>query len=184
MTNRLFVAANIPDEIKEQIISIRSNNYRGSENIKWEKKEKFHFTLKFLGDVDESRNQEILSLLSGTLKNQKKIECVFDKFGFFYKNRSPKILWLGLKHNSQLASLALNIDESLSEMGFDREKRKFKPHLTILRIKGNENLSELMKFRDINLSDLSFFCDEVSLIKSVLKPESSVYYNIEKFKLI
>jgi 2'-5' RNA ligase len=184
MTNRLFVAAHIPDDLKEQIISIRTSIYKGSENIKWERKEKFHFTLKFLGDVEESRNEEIANALSGALGNQKKIRCEFDKFGFFYKNRVPKILWLGLKHNEKLMMLAEKVDNCLSDIGFSREKRKFKPHLTILRIRGNENFSELMKFKDVNLSELTFFCDSVSLIKSVLKPESSVYYSIIKFKFI
>ena len=184
MTNRLFVAANIPDDLKEQIISIRSDLYRGSENIKWERKEKFHFTLKFLGDVEESRNEEIVNALSDNLDGQKKIKCEFDKFGFFYKNRVPKILWLGLKYNEQLEILAEKIDSCLSNIGFSTEKRKFKAHLTILRIRGYENYSELMKFKDANLSELSFYCDTVSLIKSVLKPQSSVYYSIKNFKFI
>ena len=184
MTNRLFVALDIPGDIKDQIISIRNNLYQNSENIKWEKREKYHFTIKFLGDVEESKNEEIINTLTDQLKYQKKIYCEFDKFGFFFKSGQPKILWLGLKFNKELKSLAEQIDTTLLNLGFQKEKRQFKPHLTILRIRGYENISGIMKFKDYPLSKLSFICDQITLIKSILKPDSSVYYNIEKFKFI
>jgi 2'-5' RNA ligase len=184
MTNRLFVAVNVPDDVKEQIISIRNGLYQSSEKVKWERKEKLHFTIKFLGDVEEFRNQEIISALFNQLKNQKKIECEFDKFGFFNKRGKPAILWLGLKFNQELNLVAEKVDNSLAELGFEKEKRNFKPHLTLLRIRGYENISELMKFKDYNLPVLAFTCSELILVKSILKPESSVYYNIEKFKFI
>ena len=184
MTNRLFVALDVPGDIKDQIISIRNNLYQSSENVKWEKREKYHFTIKFLGDVEESKNEEIINTLADQLTDQKKIYCEFDKFGFFFKNRQPKILWLGLKFNEELKSLADKVDSRLSNLGFTGEKSQFKPHLTILRIKGYENIPAIMKFKDYPMPKLSFSCDGITLIKSILKPDSSVYYNIEKFKFI
>jgi len=182
MTNRLFVSLDIPADIKDQIISIRNNLYQSSDNIKWEKREKYHFTIKFLGDVEETKNEEIINILAGQLKDQKKIYCEFDKFGFFLKNGKPEILWLGLKFNKELMSLAEKVDTCLLNFGFGKEKKQFKPHLTILRIRGYENISEVMKFKDYLLPKISFYSDNITLIKSVLKPDSSVYYNIGIFK--
>ena len=62
MTNRLFIALDIPDPVLEKLIEIKNNLYGKSDNIKWEDKEKLHITVKFLGDVGENIT-DLLSLI-------------------------------------------------------------------------------------------------------------------------
>ena len=134
MTNRLFVALDIPGDIKDQIISIRNNLYQSSENVKWEKREKYHFTIKFLGDVEESKNEVIINTLADQLKDQKKIYCEFNKFGCFNKSGQPKILWLALKFNEKLKLLANQVDLSLSNLGFPTGANKGRHSGNLLNI--------------------------------------------------
>jgi len=58
LKNRLFISLNIPDNMIEQIISLRDKIFN-NENIKWEPKEKLHLTIKFIGDVSDEITDKI-----------------------------------------------------------------------------------------------------------------------------
>jgi 2'-5' RNA ligase len=152
--------------------------------LKWESPEKLHLTLKFLGDVDTDLIEEI----DGNIRNAlEKFECVssyFNKFGVFKKFKKPRVLWLGIKRSDQLESLHELIDNSMSAVGFERENRRFTPHLTLLRIKKDIEPKLLKNFLDYNLEPILFESCQVSLIKSELKPEGSSYTLLRKFKLL
>ena len=95
------------------------------------------------------------------LKYETALKLSFSKFGFFYKDNEPKILWLGIKWNDKLIKLQKKIDINFEDIGFEPEKRKFKPHLTILRIKGNEDLVKLREFIDYRFSEENFLCNKI-----------------------
>lgn len=183
MMNRLFIALNVPDIVLDEIYSIRNEIYPAGESVKWESKEKLHITLKFLGDVKEYKIEEIVQSLNEISKSTDSFECEFDKFGMFYKRNTPRILWLGTPYNNNIQDLHIKIDTSMSRLGFDKEIRKFKAHLTLLRIKGNEDLKKLEKFRQLELKPIKFRAQNIELIKSELKPAGSVYTIIKSFKL-
>ena len=95
---RLFIALNIPEEIKQKIIEMRRNlinQIPGNhyEKLRWEPKEKYHLTLKFIGDVNESLADEIPNHLD-FIGEYKKVNCELTKFGFFYNKRVLKIYGL------------------------------------------------------------------------------------------
>lgn len=182
MMNRLFISFDIPGEIQNRIIDLRDQLYQ-SRQVKWEKKEKLHITAKFLGDTEESLIPDILSRLEEVIKKYSKIKAEFFRFGLFYKMNRPKILWLGLKENEKLTKLFRDIEDKLADLGFEKEKRKFKPHLTILRIKGNEDFKKIKEMTSVEFEPIIFDIQNVSLIKSELKPGGSVYSTIKSFEL-
>lgn len=183
MTNRLFISADIPNEIKEMVIKIRDEIYGFDENIRWEGKEKLHFTLKFLGDVEKDKNDLIISELESILRNRKSIDCSFSKFGLFKKGNLPSILWLGLNFSRELNQIADTINTNFVDLGFEKERRNFKPHLTLLRIKGRENYSKIQNFIEYDFPTINFKISEISVIKSELLRSGSQYTKIKSFKL-
>ncbi len=182
MTNRLFIALDLPESILNEITGIRKSIYN-DESIRWESKEKLHITLKFLGDVNDGLIPAFSQTLRALCAESDKIVLKYKSFGYFYRNRTPKILWLGFDYDDNLINLNNKINESFEQFGFEREKRKFKPHLTLLRIKGKEDRKKMDSFLDYELPDRSFVCPSVTLFKSDLTPAGSVYTAIEKFKL-
>ncbi len=182
MTNRLFIALDLPEFIIDEITEIRKSIYN-DDSIRWESKEKLHITLKFLGDVDTGLIPEFSRTLETVCSGSSGIELKYKSFGYFYRNRIPKILWLGFDYDDNLINLNNTINDSFERFGFEREKRKFKPHITLLRIKGKENRKKLDSFLDFELPERSFTCSSVTLFKSDLTPQGSVYTKIEKFKL-
>ncbi|MBU0558106.1 MAG: RNA 2',3'-cyclic phosphodiesterase [Bacteroidetes bacterium] len=184
MKNRLFIALNIHEDIQERILEIRNSIFRNSENVKWEKKEKYHFTLKFLGDVEQSENSNIIKALAELTENHKSFNIEFDKFGLFLNRSKPAILWLGIKQNRNILRLQSDLDCRLNEIGFERGKKKYHPHLTILRFRGSEASDLSHKFVSYTISDLKYRSDRVTLYRSTLLRSSSVYEKIQSFKLI
>ncbi len=183
MTNRLFVSLDFPEPVLKEIINIRQSIY-DDPNLRWEPISKLHLTLKFLGDVNTDLIDSILSSLKKTAEVCEKVESSFSKFGLFYKFNKPAILWLGIEKNDQLNFLFNKVNENINRIGFKPEKRSFKPHLTLLRMRGKEDLKKIKNLTDFNLHNLKFTASQISLIKSELKPGGSVYENLQSFYLI
>lgn len=182
MKSRLFIALNIPENIQEKIIALRKSIY-DDETLKWESQDKFHITLKFLGDVEEEKSEEIIQALERTSSKSNKVELAFNRFGLFFRNNRPGILWAGFSYNDDLIFLQNIVETEMSKLGFQKEKRKYKPHLTLNRLKGRENrkkIEELIKFR---VEEIKFYSDKVELIESRLSSEGSEYIILKSFSL-
>jgi len=182
MTNRLFITLDIPNETIDRIIQIRDELYT-DKSPKWEGIDKLHMTLKFLGDTDVNLIPKIEAMLDRLSSKYEQLKLSFNRFGIFYRNRDPKIFWIGAEKNNDLEDLQKSLDEYCELFNFEREKRKFHPHLTLLRIKGRENISLLEKMRDTKVDSINFTAKTISLIKSELKPAGSVYTTIKSFEL-
>jgi len=180
---RTFIALELPELDLKKIIEIRNNYINDYDKIKWEPINKLHLTLKFLGDTDEKIIPEINSELEKILKKYEVFELAFDKFGLFTKDKKPRILWVGLKDNIKLNSLAQEIDNVISQFGFEKEKRKFTPHITLLRIKDkDENFyKDFYKLTQVEIPEINFKANKITFFKSTLLKTGSVYEPIKNF---
>ena len=182
MTNRLFVTLDIPDVTIDEIIRLRDELY-GDNHARWESREKLHITLKFLGDSEEELIPKITSMLKEISSGYSSINLSFNHFGMFYRERVPKIFWIGSDQSKELLELQSLINDNCEKLGYEKEKRSFNSHLTLLRIKGNENLSKLEEMKEFKFPSINFLAKTISLIKSELKPTGSVYTIIKSFEL-
>lgn len=182
MMNRYFIALEIPEDILDEIISVRKDLY-DDYDVRWEKKEKLHITLKFLGDVEYDKVEDVLSGMKKVFGAEEKINCSFTKFGMFYRNNKPSILWAGIDCGERLTGLAAELDSEMNKLGFEKEKREFRPHLTILRLKGGEDTKKILEFKDYDISDKKFTADKITLFQSELLPQGSHYTKIETIEL-
>ena len=179
---RLFVALKIPDEIRDEIISLRKQACKGDDFYSWEKREKLHLTLKFIGEVEDQKVAEIAKELE-FIEDFSVFRCSLANFGFFSRQGSPKILWMGLHTSKKIFSLTDGLNSSLEKFSIPREKKKFKTHITILRIKGNPGENFIEGFEKFIVPREEFICENVALVKSELKPHGSVYSEIKNYKL-
>jgi 2'-5' RNA ligase len=182
MTNRLFITLDIPNDTVDEIIKLRDDLY-SDISPRWESRDKLHITLKFLGDTDIVLIPKLERMLDKLSDDYNQIELAFNRFGIFYRNKQPKIFWLGAEKNNQLNDLQKSIDEYCELFNFESDKRSFHPHLTLLRIKGNENVRQLEKMKQTEITPLTFTAKTISLMKSELKPTGSVYSTIKSFEL-
>jgi len=180
--SRVFAALHIPDDVLDQIIELRSNIYPDNL-IRWEKKFKLHITLKFFGEVAVEKIDEIIIGLNETIKNYSALNLTFNKFGLFKNKGNAKIVWAGLKPDDNLFTLVKNINQKMVDNGFDNERRKFHPHLTLLRLRGNEKMEIINKFEDYNFEEIQFTGNKISLFESKLLRSGSEYKAIKSFEL-
>lgn len=182
MTSRLFIALDIPDNILDNLIEQRDGIYDSADELKWEGKDKLHITLQFLGDVGEN----ITDLLIKQFDEIKfeTISTKFDKFSFFKKDGNLKIMFAGIEENNSIMEFQKIIKNECQLLGFESVNKKYHPHLTMLRVKGNEDLSTLAKFNNHKIDVDEFSITSFSIVKSELKPNGSEYSIVKSFKLI
>jgi len=179
---RLFAALNFPEEIKVQIVRLRNEAIPNPFDYKWEPVEKLHLTLKFIGEVEETLVEEITKEIS-FISDFSEFHCSLTEFGFFYSGEEPRILWLGLKIDKGIFDLVRKLNENLSKLGIEEERKKFKPHLTLMRVKKKLDKSFINSFENCKLPDTEFKANSVSLFKSELHPKGSIYKELKKFNL-
>jgi RNA 2',3'-cyclic 3'-phosphodiesterase len=168
---RTFIAIELPEEIKEQIVKIQKNlpEFKG----KFTEKENLHLTLKFLGEVDEKILDEIKKRLREI--KPKSFESEIKDMGMF----SERIVWLSMKNCDELQK---KVDDALFGL-FEKEKR-FMGHLTIARIKGlKDKKNFITKLKKIKISEMKFIVKNFNLKKSTLTEKGPVYEDIEIYNL-
>ena len=163
----------MPEEVKREIKKIQEKlpGFFGKKT----ELENLHLTLKFLGEIDEEKIQEVKNKLSEIKFN--KFESEINSIGVF-SGRFIRIIWLHLKGVEELQK---EIDENLKGL-FEPEKR-FMSHLTIARIKSvRDKKLFLEKLKEIKFSKIKFNVECFKLKKSILTKEKAVYDVLEQYK--
>jgi len=181
---RSFVAIELPNDIKSKIDDYIFELKQIAPKIKWIKAKNLHITLKFLGEIP----QDLLNKVQNELLSISKVVSPFDLYvsdaGFFPNPFKPRVVWLGLQNESNNSIFKLHewIDKKLEPLGFEREKRRFSPHLTLGRIKLAGNYQELTEYINQNeFHSSNFNISQVVLMKSVLKPAGAEYSRIKSY---
>jgi 2'-5' RNA ligase len=127
---RLFVALPLPDSVKRSLEPLT----RGLGDVRWLAPDQQHLTLRFIGEVDNGRLDEIAEALA--LVPGAPLEVRLDGLGHFPLRGEPRVVWVGVAKNPELVSLKRRIDRALAHAGLPAETRKFAPHVTLARIRG------------------------------------------------
>ena len=171
---RTFVAI----EVNEQNILNSISHVQSELNIKAKPVElhNMHFTVQFLGEVSEEMTRKISGALSSLEFSPFLISFV--GIGVFPKPSFPRVIWIGANEGvNELEKLAEIIRMKLSQVGFSPDK-KFKPHVTIFRIKNKiEGISsKLEKFSSYYFGKQTV--SEIKLKKSELTPNGPIYTDL------
>ncbi len=184
---RAFIAIDIPEDVRDQLVGVISELKRRVEGVKWVRAEGIHLTLKFLGNVDKNMIPSIRREMEKAADGISSFEMEVKGLGAFPTPNRPRVIWAGLEEpTGELAHLAERVENSMKELGFEAEKRKFHPHLTLGRVKkGGKPGKELVGLieRDSEKSRGTFTADELVLFRSVLKPGGAEYTKLETVKL-
>lgn len=183
---RLFVAIELPEELKREIGKIQEQLRKSGADASWTRPEGLHLTLKFLGEVEKSRVPAIRDALAVT-QGTGAIRVEISGAGAFPNERVPRVLWLGVQGDlERLGTLHEAVGQAMTALGFERDERKFSPHLTLGRIRfpqPRDNWQERIEaIRDVKLA--GFEAGKVSLMKSELKRDGAVYTEIGSVEFV
>ena len=153
--------------------------------VKLVEPENIHITLKFLGDTAEDQLEDIIQIMRECCKDIKPFKLLFQGTGAFPNLNYIKILWVGLEGYGPLETLAKDLDSRLTGLGFRAEKRGFKPHITVGRVKSRKNKQALKDLLITNKADNfgELNVDHICLKKSILDSKGPTYYTLGKVEL-
>ena len=180
---RGFIAIDIGSFPK--IVQFENEIKNTGANIKLVEPENIHITLKFLGDTNDEHIDRIGEIINNEVKETDSFEIQLKGTGVFPNQSYIKVIWIGIKNGDQIGKIAKKIDEQISELGFEREKRGFSAHLTIARVKSAKNKEKLLqvieKYRDIEFG--IFKVNSIKLKKSELTPKGPIYTTLKEVKI-
>lgn len=177
-TIRTFIAIELPVHVIDSIKNVQKGIKSHGLKLRWVQPENIHLTLKFLGDIALDDVDAIGDALKDAASSFSGISLHGKRVGVFPNLRRPKVMWVGVGGEiGELLALQSRIESNLEEKGFPKEKRKFKGHLTIGRVKGSLNEDKLMSaLREFSeYTSEPFAAEEFVLFKSDLKPAGAVY---------
>jgi 2'-5' RNA ligase len=180
---RLFVALEIPSEVRENLAALVKSLRAVSPQTRWVRPENLHVTLKFIGEVAEARLAAVRSALS-SVRSEQPATLEFRGLGFFPDEKHPRVFWAGIKASPNLKTLAANIDKAMEKLGIPLEKRPFSPHLTLARFEPPRLPEKLRAAIQENAArDFgSLRTGQFHLIESKLKPTGAEYTTLESFR--
>jgi 2'-5' RNA ligase len=138
---RIFCAVELPEDVRARIAAhvsnLREKATHNSLKISWERAEKLHLTLKFLGEIEAGRIEALMRAANRAAGvGGGKFALSLRVAGAFPARGNPRVLWLGL-HDATglLAQLHERLEAECERENFPREPRAFRPHITIARVR-------------------------------------------------
>ncbi|MBW1813632.1 MAG: RNA 2',3'-cyclic phosphodiesterase [Deltaproteobacteria bacterium] len=185
-TLRAFIAIELPETAVTFVIRIQETLKSYRFKVKWVQPENMHLTLKFLGEINREDRVKIEDAISDAGKDCGPIQLSVKGMGVFPGVKRPRVVWCGLKGDTaSLVHLQGQLDEKLIDLGFSKEKRPFKGHLTLGRVKGSispEKIIDAMK-EISGFGSKPFKVEAITLFSSDLKPSGAVYTRLKSISL-
>lgn len=125
---RLFVALDLPYELRETLASLA----HGLPGARWVPFENYHLTLRFLGEMPGHRAEELDTALAAL--RGRGFTLQLGGVGVHEKAGRSVALWMGVERNPALEHLQNKIETAVQRIGFEAERRRFLPHVSLARL--------------------------------------------------
>jgi len=175
---RLFIAINLPAEVREALWETAAPLRAARYPIRWVASEAIHLTLKFLGEVEAEREGEVAAGLAAAAQGAKPFTLAVSGFGVFPSARRPRVVWAGLEPVPPLELLQHQVEREMERLGFPVEGRPFHPHLTLGRAKRDARpaaLEGLATELDTLVYEAEVTVEAVDLMQSTLTAQGALY---------
>jgi 2'-5' RNA ligase len=183
---RAFIAISLPESVLQAMVNAQEDLKRSGLKIRWVRKEGIHLTVKFLGDIDRRDVDRIHGAMQQATQAFSPLVLRGEGVGVFPDLKRARVVWVGVSGDiKDLRDLQGELEDKLNGLGFPREKRSFKGHLTLGRIKGRldgAKLGEALRA----LGDFQtepFAVQSLVLFQSDLRPDGAVYTRLAEATL-
>ena len=177
---RLFIAVTLPEEVKAQIEAAQAELRRAlpGPGVRWTRREQFHLTLMFLGDVDVARVQPLEEAIRAACRGFSALPLRAERVGFFPDLRYPRVVWAGVQDQAgQLLRLQQAVDAVTRDFTTEEKEERFSGHITLARIKAIKRPeAEALRQAAAGMAERLFgqwTAGEVELMRSVLSPQGA-----------
>ena len=188
MVIRSFLAFELAPEIKQIVSRVLTEAVKITRDVRWVRAAGIHLTVVFLGHVRETDLAAIEDAAQRVCLNYRPFDVSLHGMGCFPSERNPKVIWLGLRGDTERMSRFRDaLQRELEPLGIKQEKRPFRPHLTLGRMRkgrgsGRREVSTLLSAHQ-NLTSPGWSLMELVLFKSDLRPSGAVYTKLKTWPL-
>lgn len=177
---RVFISIAIPDKTS---LDGPLSYLKGVNGIRTTPPEQIHITLRFIGDVDESRIDDIEDCVARAVEGVRPFTVRVSGAGAFPKREKPSVVWIGASPQKELGAIAGRIGDNLRAAGIDFDTKPFKSHITVGRCRSPANLQGFFDaFSDAEFT--SFQCREVLIMRSVLGPSGAKHTVLRRVPIL
>lgn len=184
---RAFLAIEPSEEVLAAIGRLQEKLKKEvSGSLSWTRPQSNHLTLKFFGNIDHTDVENISTAVKKQASATAPLLLKIEKTGVFPDLKRPRVIWTGTAGDvEKLTVLQKELDVDFAALGFPRENRPFRPHLTIGRVKDARTaagIGEALK-KHAAFSAGEFAAAELILFQSNLTPQGAIYTRIETLPL-
>ena len=183
---RTFVAVLLDEELRRRISEVQQRVRKLAPDVRWVAPDNFHVTLKFLGGVRQERIAHIQDAMDEVVDGFSAFDLSLVGAGAFPNPRKPRVVWIGVEEGrEQLIALANAVEHRLVDVGFEKEDKPFKSHITIGRVRDGKRAPDLTgALVGFDASEIGRQrIDSIAVMESVLKPEGPEYTPLSVHKL-
>ncbi|PIN75305.1 RNA 2',3'-cyclic phosphodiesterase [Candidatus Woesearchaeota archaeon CG10_big_fil_rev_8_21_14_0_10_37_12] len=174
----LFISIRLPDEIQQYVQTI--HNLLPKQHSTFVLSKQYHITLKFLGDVDKEKLEQIKTRLSSIFL--KPFTLHLAPIGYFPDTQKIRVIWLGVEPQKEVGQLHEELEKILKDL-FTKDER-WHPHITLARVKTIQNKKLFANMmQQIQIEPKVFTVHEFVLMESKLENGKYNHYEIEKYKV-
>lgn len=127
---RLFIALALPRSLRRSLERLQ-NMQHGIHGVRWVPPANMHLTLRFLGDTQESRLEDLHVALERITAPA--FELTLRGAGEFSHGQDKQSLWIGAEPSPALSQLHEKIETLVQREDFPPDRRRFTPHITVAR---------------------------------------------------
>ncbi len=159
------------------MLKLQQKLKEATADVRWESPSKFHATIKFLGDTDESTIPRLVQRIDGVARRHAPFRVTYENLGAFPGRDHPRVIWIGCQNaDGTLESVKKQLDGELAELGFEIEQRPFHPHVTMGRVKSEKGIQHLLSMMEnLTFEPRTATIGGLVLLKSVLSPQGAEY---------
>jgi len=175
---RCFIAIPLPSDIRDRLGVYLRDLRSVSRAVKWVRAENIHLTLRFFGEIGADKVERIKTVLPALKNVSSPFKMEISGSGCFPNKRRPRVFWLALgeQGSGELKEIYRRLEDQFAELGFERETRKFSPHLTLGRVRTETDFRPLHeKMEKMPFPPTKFDVSGIELIESQLTPAGPRY---------
>jgi len=181
---RAFIALELSDDLRSQLTSVCQDLQQyNQKNINWVIPENLHITFQFLGDIYEFHLPEIKQIITDKFADFQSIQLSKPKLQLIPSGK-PRLLWVNYQAESdELKSIHKHLVSEISDLGYKLDSKSLVFHVTLARFKAALQENFMAAAMKLQLDQISFSPDKITLFKSTLKPQGPIYQPLFSFAL-
>lgn len=170
---RAFLAIEIPYDLKRYLTEVVKEIAPFVDGTRWVREDGYHITLKFLGDISDDKVEGINGALSTLKGGYAPFEVSLGGISGLPDQRRPRVIVVTIENGIDIIEeIYHHIEDATTLIGFERERRHYRPHVTIGRRKSQGPIHSRAFVR---LADKPFVADGIVLFKSTLTSRGAIY---------